>query len=92
MGRDWVVATDYDGRNDRNLTAIRTRTLKYIRTDGTVSDRECYDLTDDRGETANRIADHPASDSLEALADRRARHETERLAIADGAAAIADTG
>jgi arylsulfatase len=92
VGRDWVVATDYDGRNGRNLTAIRTQTLKYIRTDGTVSDRECYDLTDDRGETANRIADHPASDSLEALADRRARHETERLAIADGAAAIADTG
>ena len=85
FGRDWVVATDYDGRTDRNLTAIRTQGLKYLRTDGGDGmTGELYDLTEDPTEQRNLVGtDHPAEDALERLASRRASHEREQLAIED---------
>jgi arylsulfatase len=83
FGQDWVAATDYDGRTDRNLTAVRTRRLKYIRADdaeGTT--RELYDLERDRTEQENLVdADHPADEPLRGLADRRVSHEAELLAV-----------
>lgn len=83
FGQDWVAATDYDGRNDRNLTAIRTERLKYIRADdGEGTRRELYDLDTDRTEQENLAdADHPADEPLRGLTDRRVSHEDELLAI-----------
>lgn len=90
VARSWVTATDYDGRNDRQLTAIRTTELKYIRTDDGSVSREFYTLDDDRGETTNRVDDHPASEPVEQLVDHRVSHEDEILAIKDTAATLND--
>lgn len=86
VSHDWVVATDYDGRNERNLTAIRTRQLKYIVTENGTQDRELYHLDDDSGETRNVREESPAAEPLGALADRRRSHERELLAIRAAAA------
>jgi len=85
FGQDWVVATDYDGRNDRSLTAVRTQRLKYIRADDAEeTTRALYDLVDDRHEQQNLVGtDHPADEPLRELADRCVAHEAELLAIED---------
>ena len=92
LTRDWVVATDYDGRFDRNLTAIRTRDLKYLRTtEGDETRKEFYDLAADPVEQENLVdGDHPADEPLSKLAARRDTHERELLAIEDAAAEIDD--
>lgn len=82
---DWVIATDYDGRNDRNLKAIRTRELKYVlgRT-GDREHRELYKLDTDRTEQRNLAGeDAPADELLGQVADRRMRHERELLSITE---------
>lgn len=91
LGGDWVVATDYDGRNDRNLTAVRSRRFKYLieAADGEVR-RELYDLDADRGETDNLVGDHDVDDALGGLADRRVSHEDELLAIRRAAAGVGE--
>jgi len=82
LGDDWVYATDYDGRNDRNLTAVRSQRFKYLLVAENGDERrELYDLGTDRGETENLVETHEISDSLGRLTDRRASHEEEILAI-----------
>lgn len=85
IGNDWVVATDYDGRNDRNLTAIRTEGLKYIVTDTAHRQtRELFDLSVDPGETEDLTgAEMPFEDVLRKLLERRMNHERELLKISD---------
>lgn len=80
---DWVIATDYDGRNDRNLIAVRTKNLKYIvaQDEGQI-ERELYQLDCD-GKEANDQSDtglHIES-PLRQLAHRRLRHESELIRI-----------
>ena len=85
---DVVIATDYDGRNDRNLTAVRMKQLKCITKDDETVSHECYDLAEDPGEADDVIDGHPAAPSLVRLLDRQQRHERELLAIRD---AVAET-
>jgi Predicted membrane-associated, metal-dependent hydrolase len=78
----WTIATDYDGRNDRNLIAIRTKNAKQIACweDGKLSDIETYALN-------NAIEDDPVSEEselheiLQSILMRRYDHETELLSI-----------
>jgi len=48
---DAALSTEYDGRNDRKLTAVRSERFKYLitKSDGTVR-RELYDLKNDPAE------------------------------------------
>jgi arylsulfatase len=93
LTEDWVVATDYDGRFDRNLTAVRTRDLKYIRTtDGDETQRAFFDLASDPAEQTNLVGDdHPAEATLAALAARRDAHEREQLAVGEATTRLEDT-
>ena len=78
----WTIATDYDGRNDRNLIAIRTKNAKQIACweDGELSHIETYALN-------NAIEDDPVSEEselheiLQSILMRRYDHETELLSI-----------
>ncbi|WP_164471776.1 sulfatase [Halosimplex salinum] len=91
IGDDYVVATDYDGRNDRDITAVRSRRFKYIRrSENGDENRELYDLGTDRGETENLVETHDIGDTFGALADRRASHESELLGIQRAAAGLHD--
>jgi len=88
-GDDWVYATDYDGRNDRNLTAVRSQRFKYLlETENGDERRELYDLGADRGETENLVEDHEISDALGGLTDRRVNHEEEILAVRSAAESL----
>jgi arylsulfatase len=88
-GDDWVYATDYDGRNDRNLTAVRSQRFKYLlETENGDERRELYDLGADRGETENLVKDHEISDALGGLTDRRVNHEEEILAVRSAAESL----
>jgi len=74
-GRDWAIATDYDGRFDRNLTAVRLQEWSYL-ADGTGLG-ELHDLT-----ASERVdEERPVGESLSALCARRAAHEREQLAV-----------
>jgi len=86
---DWVVATDYDGRNDRALTAVRSQRFKYL-VETTADDdrRECYDLESDRGETDNLVGEGEVSDLFGRLSDDRIAHEQELLALREAAAGL----
>ncbi|WP_136601153.1 sulfatase [Salinigranum halophilum] len=85
LAKKWVIATDFDGRNERDITAIRTQDSKYIRTEdnGTV-EHELFDLN-------TLSADLPApveggEDSpVRQLGERRAAHERELLRIREAA-------
>lgn len=81
LKHDWTIATDYDGRYDRNITAIRTESLKYLLTEDEGESREMYNLSDDRGETTNLFHEHPAAEPLGRLATKRTTHEKEILDI-----------
>lgn len=80
---DRVVATDYDGRNDRNLMAVRTKNYKYIITQDTdQTDQELYRLDRDRRETDDRSGSNVAAEPpLQNLAHSRLSHESELLGI-----------
>ncbi|MFD1647727.1 sulfatase [Haloarchaeobius litoreus] len=93
-GDDWAVATEYDGRLGRNLTAVRARDRKFLQVDADDgSRRECYDLASDPGERTNLYGeDEPVDELLATLASRRLAHEREQLAIRDAAAELDDTG
>lgn len=82
MGGDWVVATDYDGRTDRNLTAVRTEQWKYIRTEknGDVSE-QLYDVAADQSEQQDLSDTHSMNKPLRQLAERQESHERELLTI-----------
>lgn len=80
-GRDWAIATDYDGRFDRNLTAVRLQEWTYLRaeSDGATS-AELYDLTDSEYDD-RRGENLPIEAALSNLCTRRLAHEAEQLAI-----------
>lgn len=85
IASDWVVATDYDGRNDRDLTAIRTQNWKYLITkrDGETT-RELYDLSERAVEGESCLGDgRSIEEPLGDLAELRQIHEAELLAIED---------
>ncbi|MFB6253193.1 MAG: hypothetical protein ABEI06_01120, partial [Halobacteriaceae archaeon] len=79
----WVLASDYDGRNNRHLLSVRTETLKYIMVSnkGEQSEEyELYHLLDDPGEHQNLVSgDLKAEKPLQQLAERRNNHEQELL-------------
>ena len=82
-GHDWVFATDDDGRFDRDLTTVRTRDWKYLRTveNGDTRD-ELFDLRSDPAEADDRVGtDHPIEGALRELVDGWCAHENELLAI-----------
>lgn len=80
-GRDWAIATDYDGRYDRNLTAVRLREWKYLRSElaGSV-DSELYELSE-LGAMDRSGEQLPVGKKLKKLANRRARFENEQFII-----------
>ena len=89
VGRAYAVATDYDGRTRRELTAARTRSRKYLVTasDDGGEHHEAYDLAADPGERENLVDGATGDAPLEAIVRRRRQHERELLAIraaADG--------
>lgn len=76
-GQDWAVATDYDGRFDRNLTAVRLQEWTYLRSE---AGDELYNLSGAVME--NRSGeDLPVEENLSKLTDRQVQSERERLAI-----------
>lgn len=80
-GRAWATATDYDGRFERNLTAVRSRDWKYlVATSDDGQQHQLLDVTD--GET--EVHDEPpVEDVLARLNERRIAHEREQLRIRD---------
>ena len=80
---EWAIASDYDGRNDRNLIAVRTKHGKQvvIWNDDQIVQQATYDLRDQAPEDTPLPADNPLHDCLNQLTSRRYRHEQELLAI-----------
>jgi arylsulfatase len=80
---EWAIASDYDGRNDRNLITVRTTHGKQIVTydDDRIIKEATYDLRDQTLEDTSLPTDSPLHDCLKQLTDRRYRHEQELLAI-----------
>lgn len=93
LGEDWVVATDYDGRTERNLTAVCTKDWKYMTAEsGEEVDHELYDLENDSGEQSNLIdCDEEVEESLSKLSQRRNQHEDEILAMRRAAKGLSDS-
>lgn len=82
-GCDWVIATDYDGRSDRNLTAVRFAEWKYIisQANGTVK-RELYELATDYDEQIDRFSDDDSIGEICSDIGRlRNAHERELLRV-----------
>lgn len=80
-----ALSTEYDGRNDRNLKAIRSEKYKYILTSsrGKV-DRELYDLESDPDETENVAQSEPAgAQELRIKGEKYALHDRELMVIED---------
>ena len=79
----WAMATDYDGRTDRNLIAVRTKGAKQIVTwqDGGSATEETYDIRGQTAEDTPLPADDPLHECLNTLVYRRHDHEEELLGI-----------
>lgn len=94
-GSNWVTATDYDGRNDRNLISVRTADWKYVlATSPDGSDRrELYHLAEDPSERNDLSGVRREGRALfDRLAERRRNHERELLEIRRNARDVADDG
>jgi arylsulfatase len=78
----WTVATDYDGRNDRNLIAVRTKNTKQIASwqNGDLTSTETYAL-DGQIEDIPLSEDHELHDTLNPIVRRRYNHEAEILSM-----------
>ncbi|MFA1610807.1 sulfatase-like hydrolase/transferase [Halobellus rubicundus] len=78
----WTVATDYDGRNDRNLIAVRTKNTKQIASwkNGELTSTETYAL-DGQIEGTPLSEDSELHDTLRPIVQRRYNHEAEILSI-----------
>ena len=84
----WSLATDYDGRSDRKVTAIKSGRWKYIvtRDDNGSIDQELYDLETDPDEQLNLYTDEKSTSEapyevLEVLEQRHQSHEEEIINI-----------
>lgn len=88
MSGEAALATEYDGRNDRNLTAIRSGQYKYILTASEAGvSRELYDVRSDPDETENVACAGPAdAERLRTLGERFAMHDVEVVSIQEVAA------
>lgn len=93
LAEDWVVATDYDGRNDRNLTAVRTKDWKYITVEeGDTTEHELYNLESDPIEQSNLVeSGKEIEEPLGNLAQLRNDHEREILSIRSAVSTISST-
>jgi arylsulfatase len=92
----WALATDYDGRTDRKVTAVKTDRWKLIvtRHDEATVDRELYDLDSDPDERTDRSGAIESGDDtpqtvLGDVERHRLAHERETLAIRDAVDTIA---
>ncbi|WP_256465440.1 sulfatase [Halorientalis marina] len=76
---EWAIASDYDGRNDRNLIAVRTAAAKQIATweDGQRTRQETYDLQGKTIEGLPKSENSPVGECLESVIQRRHTHEKE---------------
>lgn len=88
-GNECVFATDYDGRNGRNLSAIRTERWKYIVTrwdEGSV-DRELYNLKSNPAEQTNLIENADVAriaETLDQVEQLYFNYEKEKVSIREG--------
>ena len=76
---EYALSTEYDGRNDRSITAVRSTDYKYIVTrTGENSTRELYELNADQTEQ-NNILDNGADqvDNLANAGNRYVNHKEE---------------
>jgi len=87
---NWAIASDYDGRNDRNLIAVRTKTAKQICswTDSRLLREETYDLRNKATEGTPLPEGSPLHDCLGPIVTRRYNHEEELLSIQSGVAEV----
>jgi len=92
--RKWVVATDYDGRNDRNLIAVRTKSAKQIVswTDGEIVQEEAYNLRGTSIEETPLPEDDALHECLLTLVQRRYNHEEEIQSIRSSVADVVSSG
>ncbi|MFB6187852.1 MAG: hypothetical protein ABEI86_13435, partial [Halobacteriaceae archaeon] len=73
----WAIASDYDGRFDRNLTAVRLQEWKYLFSE---SDGELYNLTEPEvTDQSKKVL--PIAEELRKLATQRVKSEEEQLII-----------
>lgn len=83
---DYALSTEYDGRNNRNITAVQSEAYKYIVTE-TETDvvHELYDKTTDPAENQDVISD-PENVPSEVFdkGDRHVHHNHEVINIRDG--------
>ncbi|WP_159900238.1 sulfatase-like hydrolase/transferase [Salinirussus salinus] len=88
---NWAVASDYDGRTDRNLIAVRTEEAKQIVSwqDGQVAREETYDLREATLEESPLPIDSSIHETLRPLTQRRYNHEEELLSITSSVADVA---
>jgi arylsulfatase len=80
---EFALSTEYDGRNDRNLTAVRSDQHSYIISEsGDSVDRELYDLRTDPDQTDDLVDEtSPKAAQLQAYGERAAATDREVLAI-----------
>lgn len=83
---NWTIATDYDGRNGRNLVALRTKTAKQIvcKEGDQVTQEETFDLRVREIEGSPLSSESDLHGWLNPLVERRFRHEAELKAIEAG--------
>ncbi|MFC7135269.1 MULTISPECIES: sulfatase-like hydrolase/transferase [Salinibaculum] len=86
----WAIASDYDGRNDRNLIAVRTQRAKQIAAweAGECTQEETYDLRERQTEGEPLSADSDLHETLRPLTERRYTHEEELQSIQSGVAEL----
>jgi arylsulfatase len=86
----WTVATDYDGRTDRNLIAVRTKTTKQIACwqNGQQIMTETYNLEGRMIEETPVAEESALQACLQPVVQRRHNHETEVLSIQSSVASL----
>ncbi|WP_253739122.1 sulfatase-like hydrolase/transferase [Halohasta salina] len=82
----WAIATDYDGRYDRNLITVRTKTAKQIATwqNGQLTSTNTYSMEDVTIEGEPLSDKSELHESLQPVVQRRYNHESELCSIQTG--------